>query len=242
MSRHLNTLRVSLILAIAVIATFALGAHQSVRSDQRRTERPDRHHKDKELWVTHQRDNTISVLSFPKGKLLDQFSLPDGTRPHITTFHSGAYAYISGMGNGTLSIVDAKSRQLVQTLTFGPALCHQGKVSPDGTTMLVSVVSTRTLYKVAVDEANQSWTPAGSVEFPEGKPPVCTVFSADSQRAYVSTMMDGIVIVDVPSMTDSRDVAYRRFRCMRHDSSPARTLTMQWLRQAATVATFTRWT
>ena len=63
--RHVNTFRVSLILAIAVIATFALGAHQSVRSDQRRTERPDRHHKDKELWVTHQRDNTISVLSFP---------------------------------------------------------------------------------------------------------------------------------------------------------------------------------
>jgi hypothetical protein len=110
MSRHLNTFRVSLFLAIAVIATFALGADQSVRSDQRRTER---HHKDKELWVTHQRDNTISVLSFPRGKLLDQFSLPDGTRPHITTFHSGAYAYISGMGNGTLSIVDAKSRQLV---------------------------------------------------------------------------------------------------------------------------------
>ncbi len=200
MSRHLNTFRVSLFLAIAVIATFALGAGQSVRPDQRRTERPDRHHKDKELWVTHQRDNNISVLSFPSGKLLDQFSLPDGTRPHVTTFHSGAYAYISGMGNGTLSIVNAKTRQLVQTLTFGPALCHQGKVSPDGTTMLVSVVSTRSLYKVAVDEANQSWTPVGSVEFPEGKPPVCTVFSADSQRAYVSTMMDGIVIVDVASM------------------------------------------
>ena len=200
MSRHLKTFRISLILAIAVIATFALGAQRSVHSDQRRTEHPDRHHKNKELWVTHQRDNTISVLSFPAGKLLDQFSLPDGTRPHITTFHSDAYAYISGMGNGTLSIVDARSRQLVRTLTFGPALCHQGKVSPDGTTMLVSVVSTRTLYKVAVDEANLSWTPTGSVEFPAGKPPVCTVFSADSQRAYVSTMMDGIVIVDVPSM------------------------------------------
>jgi DNA-binding beta-propeller fold protein YncE len=199
-SRHLNTFRVSLILAIAVIGTFALGAHQSVRSDQRQTEHPDRHQKHRELWVTHQRDSIISVLSFPEGKLLDQFSLPDGTRPHITTFHSGAYAYISGMGNGTVSIVDAKSRQLVQTLTFAPALAHQGKVSPDGTTMLVSVVSTRTLYKVAVDEQNQSWTPAGSVEFPVGKPPVCTVFSADSLRAYVSTMMDGIVIVDVPSM------------------------------------------
>jgi hypothetical protein len=59
--------------------------------------------------------------------------------------------------------------------------------------MLVSVVSTRTLYKVAVDEANESWTPVDSVEFPVGKPPVCTVFRADGQRAYVSTMMDGIV-------------------------------------------------
>jgi hypothetical protein len=54
--------------------------------------------------------------------------------------------------------------------------------------MLVSVVSTRTLYKVAVDEANESWTPVDSVEFPVGKPPVCTVFRADGQRAYVSTI------------------------------------------------------
>ncbi|TMI98137.1 MAG: hypothetical protein E6H01_12685 [Bacillati bacterium ANGP1] len=34
-----------------------------------------------------------------------------------------------------------------------------------------------------------------------GKAPFCSVFRADSQRAYVSAMMDGIVIVDVPLMT-----------------------------------------
>jgi len=154
----------------------------------------------KELWVTHQRDSAISILKFPSGKLLDGFSLPAGTQPHIITFHSGKYAYVSGMGNGALSIVDADSRQLVKALNFAPALCHQGKVSPDGTTMLVSVFPTRRLHKVAVDEANGSWTPLSSVEFPVGKAPVCSVFRADSQRAYVSTMMDGIVIVDVPSM------------------------------------------
>src|SRR6267378_2459922 len=112
------------------------------------------HHRHKELWVTRQRDSAISILKFPDGALLSEFSLPSGTQPHITTFHSGAFAYIAGMGNGTLSIVDANSRQLVQTLTFAPALCHQGKVSPDGTTMLVSVVSTGMLHKVAVDEAS----------------------------------------------------------------------------------------
>jgi DNA-binding beta-propeller fold protein YncE len=156
----------------------------------------------KELWVTHQRDSAISILKFPAGAVLDEFSLPGGTQPHIITFHSGAFAYISGMGNGTLSIVDANSRQLVQTLTFGPSLCHQGKVSPDGSTMLVSVVSTQTLNKVAVDEANRSWMPVGSVSFvPLGRKPVCSVFRADSQRAYVSMMPSGIAIVDVPSMS-----------------------------------------
>jgi DNA-binding beta-propeller fold protein YncE len=161
---------------------------------------PSRPHK--ELWVTHQRDSAISILKFPAGVSLDEFSLPAGTQPHIITFHSGAFAYISGMGNGTLSVVDANSRQLVQTLTFGPSLCHQGKVSPDGTTMLVSVVSMQMLHKVAVDEANRSWAPIGSVSFvPLGRKPVCTVFRADSQRAYVSMMPSGIAIVDVPSMT-----------------------------------------
>lgn len=157
------------------------------------------HHR--ELWVTHQRDSEISILKFPSGELLDGFSLPAGTEPHIVTFHGGKYAYISGMGNGTLSIVDADSRQLVKTLNFAPALCHQGKVSPDGTTMLVSVFPTRMLHKVVVDEANGSWTPVSSVEFPVGKAPVCTVFRSDGQRAYVSTMMNGVAIVDVPSMT-----------------------------------------
>ena len=161
-------------------------------------------HPQRELWVTHQRDSAISILKFPSGALLNEFSLPAGTQPHIITFHSGAFAYISGMGNGTLSIVDANSRQLVQTLTFAPAtsLCHQGKVSPDGTTMFVSVVSTQMLHKVAVDERLASWTPVGSVSFvPLGRKPVCTVFRADSQRAYVSMMPNGIAIVDVPSMT-----------------------------------------
>jgi len=159
-----------------------------------------RHHK--ELWVTHQRDSAISILKFPNGAKLDDFSLPAGTQPHIITFNSGAFAYVSGMGNGTLSIVDANSRQLVQTLTFGPSLCHQGKVSPDGTVMLVSVVSTQMLNKVAVDEANRSWTKVSSVSFaPLGRKPVCTVFRTDSQRAYVSMMPSGIAIVDVPSMT-----------------------------------------
>jgi len=184
-------------LKLKLAAVVLLGAAALLLTPERAvSRRPPR-----ELWVTQQRDSKVTILSFPKGELLQEFSLP-GTQPHITTFHSGAFAYISGMGNGTLSIVDADSRQLVQTLTFAPALCHQGKVSPDGTTMLVSVISTQMLHKVAVDEANRSWTPISSVSFvPLGKRPICTVFRADSQRAYVSMLPSGIAIVDVPSLT-----------------------------------------
>ncbi len=188
--------------ALLVVSAWAARHHVSIHAATLEKAVPMSAHREKEMWVTHQRDSAISILKFPTGAALDEFSLPAGTQPHIITFHSGNFAYISGMGNGTLSIIDANSRQLVQTLTFGPSLCHQGKVSPDGTTMLVSVVSTQTLQKVAVDEANQSWTPIGSVSFvPLGRKPVCTVFRADSQRAYVSMMPSGIAIIDVPSMT-----------------------------------------
>jgi DNA-binding beta-propeller fold protein YncE len=187
--------------ALLVVSAWAARHHLPTHAATIANAAPASSHPRKELWVTHQRDSAISILKFPSGELLDGFSLPAGTQPHIITFHSGKYAYISGMGNGTLSIIDADSRQLVKTLNFAPALCHQGKVSPDGSTMLVSVFSTRKLHKVAVDEDSHSWVPLGSLDFPAGKGPVCSVFRADSQRAYVSMMPSGIAVVDVPSMT-----------------------------------------
>src|SRR5215469_16907337 len=197
--KHVKLILVTMA-CLAALMVAACSAHNLLPfsgSVSRQSEKPS-----KEIWVTRQGESAISILSFPNGSLLGQVTLPSGTQPHIITFHSSAFAYVSGMGNGTLNIIDANSRSLVKTLSFAPALCHQGKVSPDGTTMLVSVVSNQTLYKVAVDEANRSWTTVGSLSFaPLGKKPVCTVFRADSQRAYVSLMPSGIAIVDVPSMT-----------------------------------------
>ena len=86
------------------------------------------HHR--ELWVTHQRDSEISILKFPSGELLDGVSLPAGTQPHIVTFHGGKYAYISGMGNGTLSIVDADSRQLVKRSPSRPRSVTRARSPP----------------------------------------------------------------------------------------------------------------
>jgi hypothetical protein len=123
--------------------------------------------------------------------------------PHITTFHSPDIAYVGGMGDGHLYVIDAHERQIIQTLPLAPGLAHQAKPSPDGSALLVSVISAKRVVKVTADEQARTWTVAGSLDLgtPTGKAPICTVFRGDGQRAYVSLLPSGIAIVDVPSLT-----------------------------------------
>jgi hypothetical protein len=41
----------------------------------------------------------------------------------------------------------------------------------------------------------------GSLPFPPGIAPICSIFRDDNQCAYVSLMRSGIAMVDVPTMT-----------------------------------------
>jgi hypothetical protein len=153
-----------------------------------------------ELWVTSQGTDRLFIVH-GQGSSIETVPLP-GTGPHITTFSPlGDYAYVSGMRNGTLSILRADERHVVQTLNLGPTLTHQAKPSPDGSVLLVAQIATRTLIKIAADEAGESWQVAGRLQFPLGVAPVCSVFRDDGQRAYVSMLPNGIAIVDVPSMS-----------------------------------------
>jgi len=154
-----------------------------------------------ELWVTSQGTDRLFIVH-GQGSSIETVPLP-GTGPHITTFSPlGDYAYVSGMRNGTLSILRADDRHVVQTLNLGPTLTHQAKPSPDGSVLLVAQIFSRTLIKVAADEAGESWQVVGSLSFASlGKPPICSVFRDDGQRAYVSMLPNGIAIVDVPTMT-----------------------------------------
>jgi DNA-binding beta-propeller fold protein YncE len=154
-----------------------------------------------ELWVTSQGTDRLFIVH-GRGSSIETIPLP-GTGPHITMFSPlGDYAYVSGMRNGTLSILRADDRQIVQTLNLGPTLTHQAKPSPDGSVLLVTQIASRTLIKIAADEAAESWQVVGSLSFASlGKPPICSVFRDDGQRAYVSMLPDGIAIVDVPTMT-----------------------------------------
>ena len=154
-----------------------------------------------EVWVTSQGTDRLFIVH-GQGSSIETVPLP-GTGPHITTFSPlGDYAYVSGMRNGTLSILRADDRHVVQTLNLGTTLTHQAKPSPDGSVLLVAQIASRTLFKIAADEASESWQVVGSLSFAAlGKPPICSVFRDDGQRAYVSMLPTGIAIVDVPSMT-----------------------------------------
>lgn len=157
----------------------------------------------KELWVTSQDSSILFIRNFENLSPIDQIRLPTNAGPHIITFHSPDFAYVGGMTDGTVYVIDANARQIVQTLKVAPTLAHQVKVSPDGATALVAIIGAKRLTKLLVDEANRAWSIDASLDVgaATGKAPVCTVFRADSRRAFVSLNPSGIAIVDVPSMT-----------------------------------------
>lgn len=157
----------------------------------------------KELWVTSQGHSVLFIRNFQDLSPIDQIDLPAGAGPHIITFHTPDFAYVGGMGDGNVYVIDANARQVVQTLKVAPTLAHQVKVSPDGATALVAIIGAKRLTKLIVDEANRSWSVDISLDVgaATGKAPVCTVFRADGKRAFVSLNPSGLAIVDVTTMT-----------------------------------------
>ena len=207
--RLILSFSVAATVAISVAGALALGCSQDASvghvtspGAQTRRER-DVAKKPDELWVTSQDSSVLFIRNFEDLSPIDQIRLPAGAGPHIITFHSPDFAYIGGMTDGNVYIIDANARQVVQTLNVAPTLAHQVKVSPDGTTALVAIIGAKKLTKMLVDEANRHWSIDGSLDIggATGKAPICTVFRADSQRAFVSLNPNGIAVVDVPTMT-----------------------------------------
>src|SRR5205823_2068524 len=173
------------------------------RRERRETKMPN------ELWVTSQGGNILFIRNFEDLSPIGQISLPNGAGPHIITFHTPNFAYVGGMTDGNVYVIDANARQVAQTLNVAPTLAHQVKVSPDGATALVAIIGAKKLTKLLVDEANRHWSVDASLDIgaATGKAPICTVFRADSRRAFVSLNPSGIAIVDVPTMAYVRQIA-----------------------------------
>ena len=203
--RVMVSVSLAITLAVSVAVALALGCGQDATGNRissvsgRAARDQDDPKKPKEIWVTSQDSSVLFIRNFEDLSPIDQIRLPANAGPHIITFHTPNFAYIGGMTDGNVYIVDADARQVVKTLNVAPTLAHQVKVSPDGTLALVAIIGAKKLTKLLVDEENRIWTIDASLDIgaATGKAPVCTVFRKDSQRAFVSLNPSGIAIVDV---------------------------------------------
>ena len=86
----------------------------------------------------------------------------------------------------------------------------------------------KSLIKVSVDEAPQTWQPGAQLSFAAtGKAPICTIFSNDGQRAFVSLNPSGLAIVDVATMSLQNVLATDGFvACGMVKSTDGRTITL----------------
>jgi DNA-binding beta-propeller fold protein YncE len=158
-----------------------------------------------EIWIAAQDRSEIHILhGFGDVEVI---SLPPGTGPHEIEFSpSGRFAYAANVDDGSMRVFRTSDRAQVAMFALGDASSgdvgtHQARPSPDGSVVLVSQIPSRTLVKIAADEDAEAWEVAGELVLDFG--PVCSAFSADGSRAYVSLAgpRHGIAVVDVATMS-----------------------------------------
>lgn len=220
------TLRLRMIALAAAIVPLACGVATDAVGSAAGAGTGENH----EIWVTLQATDRIAILHGPEAHGVQQtIDLTAGTGPHITTFSPDRkYAYVSGMGNGDLDVIQTGTRRVVNTLHLAPTATHQAKPSPDGSTLLVAQVALKSLIKVSVDEAMQTWQPGAQLSFGAmAKAPICTIFSDDGRRAFVSLNPSGLAIVDVATMSLRNVLATDGFiACGMVKSTDGRTITL----------------
>ena len=220
------TLKVRMIALAAAILPLACGVGTDALGSAAGTGAGANH----EIWVTLQASDRIAILRGPEARGAQKaIDLPAGTGPHLTTFSpDGKYAYVSGMGNGDLDVIQTGTRRVVNTLHLAPTATHQAKPSPNGSLLLVAQVALKSLIKVSVDEAAQTWQPGAELSFGAiGKAPICTIFSDDGARAFVSLNPSGLAIVDVATMKLQNVVATDGFiACGMVKSTDGRSITL----------------
>lgn len=166
-----------------------------------------------QLWVTGQDGSRIHVVH-GIGEATDTIQLPLGTSPHFARLSpSGRYVYVPSLGYGTITVIRASDREIVDVIDPEPSAVamppavnsnpglpgglgtHDAKPSPDGSIVLTSQWSSNRIYKIAADEANESWSVAQQSDPLPGRP-ICFVFNPRGEKAYV-----GLFPGTVPGLT-----------------------------------------
>lgn len=161
-----------------------------------------------EIWIAAQDRSEIHILhGFGRVEVV---SLPAGTGPHEIDFSpSGRFAYVANVDDGSMRVIRTSDRNEVAMFALGDLSgagdvgTHQARPSPDGSVILVAQIPSRTLFKIAANEDAETWEVVDELIIHEQAGPVCSAFSADGSRAYVSLAgpRHGIAVVDVATMT-----------------------------------------
>jgi DNA-binding beta-propeller fold protein YncE len=181
-----------------------------------------------QLWVTGQDGSRIHVVH-RGGAAIDTIQLPWGTSPHFARLSpSGQYVYVPSLGYGTISVIRASDREIVDVIDPEPSAIatppavnsnpslpgglgtHDAKPSPDGSIVLAAQWSNNRIYKIAADEAHESWSMVQQSD-PLPGAPICFVYNPSGEKAYVGLFpgtLPGltppnalILVVDVETLT-----------------------------------------
>ncbi|MFN2525370.1 MAG: hypothetical protein ABR505_03775 [Actinomycetota bacterium] len=178
-------------LTLGIIPATSTGAQEKLRT---------------EVWVTNQALDKIHVIQ--DDILVGEIDLAgNGDAPHLVNFSpDGRYAFVASVNNGAVTSIRTADRAIVGNLTIpgnqgtSPPNTHQAMPLPDGTRLWAAHIANRTLYEIDV-QTETGAVALGSRSVTLSKSPICTVFTEDGSKAYVSLAPDGIAVVDVASMT-----------------------------------------
>lgn len=165
-----------------------------------------------EVWLVNQAEDRIHIIieDFPAGDI-DLAGQGDG--PHLVNFSpNGQFAFVASENNGAVTAIRTSDRAIVSNLIIppnqgvAPPFTHQAAPTPDGSRLLVAHLGNRTLYEVDVDRQSGALT-LGDKSLTLPRSPVCTVFTEDGSKAYVSMFDGGIAVVDADTLTQVGEIA-----------------------------------
>ncbi|HUP18796.1 MAG TPA: hypothetical protein VM778_02460 [Gemmatimonadota bacterium] len=173
-----------------------------------------------EIWGMDQGTHVIHIFDSSLEEIATIDVGAQGARvPHMVEFSSDhRYAFAANPATGNVAVIHAPDRRVVTLIPTGPRT-HHAAVSPDGRTVLVSVIGSPDVpwdgkvVEVNVDLENERFTvgreiviaedplfAARRAEFQETAGAVCLDFTADGRYGYVTLgpglNEGGVVVLD----------------------------------------------
>ena len=207
---------------IAAAALVVVAASFAVESDRSSVGAASSNY---EVWVADQGTDQVHVLRPDKNdlELVATIDFPPLSKPHMILFGlhgrpGSRYGYVSNVGSGNTSVIDAEARAIVAVIPTG-VRTHASQPSPDGRRALSLALGPAPcsaapdcgqITEILTDTDNGVFTPGRTFRYsnlaalaPDKASlllsfnPVCGSFTPDSRYFYVTFSSGGLAIFEV---------------------------------------------